>query len=57
MGLDQMAAMEDAHERAIAALGTMPRAERWRMELLEPGEAASAVFTWPQPLSSKRGCP
>ncbi|MDR7234926.1 UDP-N-acetylmuramoyl-tripeptide--D-alanyl-D-alanine ligase [Agrococcus sp. BE272] len=30
-------------ERAIAALGTMPRAERWRMELLEPGGGITVI--------------
>ncbi|MFJ6114894.1 UDP-N-acetylmuramoyl-tripeptide--D-alanyl-D-alanine ligase [Agrococcus sediminis] len=30
-------------ERAIAALGTMPRAERWRMELLEPGAGITVI--------------
>jgi UDP-N-acetylmuramoyl-tripeptide--D-alanyl-D-alanine ligase len=30
-------------ERAIAALGTMHRAERWRMELLEPGGGITVI--------------
>ncbi|WP_294181432.1 UDP-N-acetylmuramoyl-tripeptide--D-alanyl-D-alanine ligase [uncultured Schumannella sp.] len=30
-------------ERAIAALGSVPRAERWRMELLDPGTGITVI--------------
>jgi len=30
-------------DRAIAAIGTVPRAERWRMELLDPGDGVMVI--------------